>query len=178
MSETEWKPGPADKALYWWRDLQDMRDGKVNPLADRAARARLRRASRDDALSDEAVLALYRRIWGGTYSRENMERAVRLALALAHVRIEDNRRPFGEALGDGGENAALKPLRFKRLLQAEDGEDIIREFRRAVDLLGNAAHVRSLAALLLNWGEEQVRTRFAFEYFGAKAAAPETQASA
>jgi CRISPR system Cascade subunit CasB len=175
MSETEWKPGPADYALYWWRDLQDMRDGKVNPLADRAARARLRRATRGDAVSDEATLALYRRLWGVAYSPENMERAVRLALVLAHVRVEDNSRRFGEALGDGGENAVLKPLRFKRLLQAEDSEDIIREFRRAVDLLGNAANVRDLARHLLNWSEEQTRTRFAFEYFGAKAAIPEPQ---
>lgn len=178
MSETEWKPSPADKALYWWRDLQDMRDGKVNFLADRAARARLRRATRGDAVSDEAVIALYHRIWGGVYSTANMERAVRIALVLAHVRVEDNRHRFGEALGDGGENAVLKPLRFKRLLQAEDTEDIIREFRRAVNLLGNAANVRNLAALLLNWDDEKNRTRFAFEYFGAKAAVHETQASA
>lgn len=173
MSETEWKPGAADKALYWWRDLQDMRDGKVNLLADRAARARLRRASREDALSDEAVTALYRRIWGNAFVPNRMDLAVRLALVLAHVRREDTRHA-GEALGDGGENAVLKPLRFKRLLQAEDSEDIIREFRRAVDLLGNTANVRNLAGLLLNWGDEPTRTRFAFEYFGAKAAVPET----
>lgn len=178
MSETEWKPGPADKALYWWRDLQDTRDGKVNPLADRAARARLRRATRSNAMSDEATLALYRRIWGSSYVPDNMDRAIRIALVLSHVRKEDDRRRFGEALGDGGENAVLKPLRFKRLLQAENNDDIIREFRRAVDLLGNVANVRNLAALLLNWDDEQTRTRFAFEYFGAKTAIPEPQVSA
>lgn len=180
MSETEWKPGPADKALYWWRSLQDLKDGKVNPLADRATLARLRRADRASALGDEATLALYRRIWGRAYKQQQMDLAIRLALVLAHVRAEDNRKHFGEALGDGGENAVLKPLRFKRMLQADDSEDIVREFRRAVDLLGAAANVRDLARLLLYWSEGRddrgvnSRTRLAFEYFGARAAVPET----
>lgn len=172
MSETERK-SQEERAADWWLDLQDTtEDGRVNPRADRAARARLRRATPSKAITQDAVNRLYRILWGSVFAPWKMKLTVRIALVLAHVRKQDAKL-FGEALGEGGENAVLKPLRFKRLLQAEDEEDIIREFRRAVELLGNAANVRDLARLLLNWPKEQTRTRFAFEYFGAKAAVPE-----
>ena len=69
----------------------------------------------------------------------------------------------------------LKPLRFKRLLLAESEEEIIRQFRRAVDLAGDVANVLDLARLLLDWTDpdrsEKTRTRLAFNYFGARTAA-------
>lgn len=175
MTETDWKPDLKDKALYWWREMQDMlNDGKTpNPGADRAGRARLRRIDPSDVIVDEAIIRLYRRLHGdkAAYDEGKMKPAVRVALVLAHVR-SNSRADFAAALGDGGENAKLKPLRFKRLLQAEDEADIIREFRRAVDLLGNEANVRELADILLTWERDATRTRFAFSYFGARAASP------
>lgn len=174
MSDAAWTPGPADQALYWWRDLQDTRrDGSANPKADRAALARLRRAEPVDALTDEAVMELYRRMFGLAYRHDAMRIAVRAALVLAHVRKEAEVR-FGEALGEGGDTAPLKPLRFKRLLQADSDEEIIRQFRRAVDLVGNVANVLDLARFLVGWTDEEnagkTRTRLAFAYFGARVA--------
>jgi CRISPR system Cascade subunit CasB len=175
MSDAAWTPGPADLALHWWRDLQDTRrDGSPNPRGDRAALARLRRAEPVDALTDEAVMDLYRRMFGPAFVAAKMKLAVRLALVLAHVR-ENGKLRFGEALGEGGDNAPLKPLRFKRLLLAESEEEIIRQFRRAVDLAGDVANVLDLARLLLDWTDpdrsEKTRTRLAFNYFGARTAA-------
>jgi CRISPR system Cascade subunit CasB len=173
VSEAERKKSQPERAALWWFNLQDTtEEGRVNPRADRAARARLRRAAPGDAMTDDAVNRLYRLLWGAEFELWKMKRTVRVALVLAHVR-GNIPQLFGEALGEGGENAPLKPLRFKRLLQAGDEEDIIREFRRAVDLLGGSANVRNLAELLLNWGTEKTRARFAFEYLGARAAIPE-----
>lgn len=173
MSDAAWTPGPADHALYWWRDLQDMRDGRPNPKADRAALARLRRAEPSDALTDDAVMELYRRMFGLAFRADRMVLAVRLALVLAHVR-QEAKAPFGKALGEGGEAAPLKPLRFKRLLQADSDDEVIRQFRRAVDLLGNTTNVRDLARLLIGWNDpdqkDETRTRLAFAYFGARTA--------
>lgn len=174
MSDAAWTPGPEDRALYWWRDLQDSRrDGSPNPKADRAALARLRRAEPSDALTDEAVMDLYRQMFGPAFKSDDMQLAVRLALVLAHVRTEA-KASFGEALGEGGDAAPLKPLRFKRLLQADSSDEVIRQFRRAVDLVGNAANVRDLARLLIGWTDPaksaDTRTRFAFAYFGKRTA--------
>ncbi|WP_237153307.1 type I-E CRISPR-associated protein Cse2/CasB [Oryzibacter oryziterrae] len=174
MSEPESTLKPADKAALWWRELQDTRGGKPNPRADRAALARLRRARPDELPADETIMDLYRRLFSTQYRLDNMVLAMRVALVLAHVR-EDRKERVGPALGAGGENAPLKPLRLKRLLQAEANDEIVRQFRRAVDLLDGAANVRDLADLLLNWTDEDraadYRARFAFGYFGAAASA-------
>ena len=193
MSETSQReaPKPADVARTWWAELQDYhQDGSRNLRADRAVRARLRRADRDKALTEEAVLALYRRLTpeGESGFREwRMDLALRLALVLVHVRedvsTDDNgiRKSFARQLGranfsDPIEEARLKPLRFQRLLAARDETEIVQGFRRAVDLAGNKANVRDLAGLLLNWKSEKTRARFAFDYFAAGNAAPKTDA--
>lgn len=169
MSTDQWKAEPANKALYWWWDLQDLRDGQPNPLADRAARARLRRADMNDALMDEAVSALYRRMFGSAYVEGNLRKTARVALVLAHVREDAKGKRLGALFGEGGDDARrFKPLRFKRLLLARTDEEIITEFRRAVQILGKSAPVRELANTLLNWEDDATRTRLAFDYFGAR----------
>lgn len=182
-------PRPA-VALDWWADLQDQRNGKPNQRADRASRARLRRSDRDRALTEEAVLALYHRLapeGARGFSEPRMDLACRLALVLVHVREDvgrddqGNRKSFARQLGratfDDQESAPLSPLRFQRLLAARDEDDIVQEFRRAVDLAGNKVNVENLAGLLLHWESEKTRARFAFDYFGAGTAAPKADAA-
>lgn len=168
-------------AIAWWRGIQDQRgDGSPNPRADRASRARLRRAAIEDAVTEEAVLDLYRLLSGpqAGFDPQRLRLAARLALVLAHVREEetelDNDRPkrFARRIGraafdDPIEEARLKPIRFRRLLAARDEEDIVREFRRAVHLAGRTANIGDLARLLLTWERDGTRTRFAFDYFAA-----------
>jgi CRISPR system Cascade subunit CasB len=198
MSEQHDKPSRATLAAAWWRGLQDLTaEWAPNPNSDRAARARLRRATPEEALTDGAVHALYRRLWGDSFRDDHMALTLRLALVLVHVRPSEagskdsKQKTFGEAIGrttlGDPDSAPLKPLRFKRLLQARANEDIIRQFRRAVDLAGNKANVQDLARLLLSWTDDQphtngdktytkadrIRTKFAFDYFGAGAAAPQ-----
>jgi CRISPR system Cascade subunit CasB len=175
LSEQQSGPSFGSKVYLWWWDLQDLqKDGKTpNWKADRAARARLRRADPNDVFMDEAVVDLYRRLYGAgaPFDEKKMSLALRLALVLAHIR-KDQKGDFAAALGEGGEQAKLKPLRFKKLLQADENAEIIRGFRRAIALLDKAADVERLANTLLFWEREDTRTRFAFSYFGAGAAAP------
>ncbi len=178
MSErTLW---PADAATQWWRGLQDQfENGQPNPRADRAARARLRRASLAEALTDPAFFALHTRLFPSDRRVDRLRASARVALVLAHVRDDDRQRPFGRTIGapefDKENEAPLKPLRFKRLLQARDDEDVVREFRRAVDLAGGKTNVRDLAHLLLDWADdkrgETARARLAFDYYAASEAA-------
>jgi CRISPR system Cascade subunit CasB len=180
----------SEQAKRWWQDLQDYRDGKPNPRADRASRARLRRADAVAAVAEEAVMALYRRLGGedgSGFDHGRLKSALRLALVLVHVRQDEaadqhgDRKSFArqigrESFGDKAESARLHPLRFQRLLAARSDEEIIQEFRRAVDIAGNKANVRDLAGLLLHWDLEETRTRFAFDYYAAGIAAPKVDA--
>jgi CRISPR system Cascade subunit CasB len=190
MSETSPPPiSRSEQARRWWQDLQDYKDGKPNPRADRASRARLRRADQGAAVAEEAVMALYRRLGGEEargFSEPRLKRALRLALVLVHVRQDEsadeqgNRKSFARQLGrasfEDAESARLHPLRFQRLLAARGDEEVVQEFRRAVDLAGNKANVRDLAAMLLDWEREETRIRFAFDYYAAGTAAPKADA--
>jgi CRISPR system Cascade subunit CasB len=179
---------PVWEAVRWWQGLQDTReDGTPNPSADRGSRARLRRADRESAMTEEAVLDLYRRLAPGTtgFDAMRMRLSVRLALVLVHVRphgAAGKPKRFAEQLGRSSysapiEDAAMKPLRFRRLLAARDEDEIVREFRRALDLVGNKADVRDLTRLLLRWERDKTRTRFAFDYFAGGSAEPVPSAS-
>lgn len=182
MSEQTKPPAPGDVAASWWRSIQDQfADGATNPGGDRAARARLRRADQSSALVDPAFFDLHRRLLeAGLVERYDFDRSLRLALVLAHVRKDEEgyepsgeqprRRGFGRAIGapsfGESDQAALKPLRFRRLLQAKDDDEMIRQFRRAVDLAGGSVNVRDLANILFFWNDK-TRARLAFDYFAA-----------
>lgn len=181
-------PRDWDIAADWWRALQDRTpDGQPNRSADRAARARLRRADGPLTAAEPAVLRLYRMLGGEGWNDRRMATAVRLALVLAHVREEIRAAEggfapsFARALGPtvfGGDDALLKPLRLRALLAAREEVDVVRRFRRAVALAGGRANVRDLARVLILWDRDETRTRFAFDYFGAGAAAPAPEPTA
>lgn len=166
------KPGPV--ARRWWRSLQtETRDGSTKP-GDRAALARLRRASPLEAAMEEATLRLFREL--GYRDSGRLARVATLAAVLAHIRADDEKTPLARAVGRPNiadrEGAALKPLRFERLMQAQGEEEILRGFRRAVALLKGRANVADLARLVLDFDREETRRDFAFDYFAAGVAAP------
>lgn len=154
----------ARKAAHkWWQELQE----------DRAARARLTRSSVQDALGEESVFRLCRALRFGS---AELPRVAALACVLAKVREDEGRR-FGQQVGrktfDDESSAALSELRFKALLKARTDEEIARALRRAVLMLGQKANVRDLAHLILNWEQDDVRARLAFDYYAAGDAAPD-----
>ena len=152
-------------AARWWRELQptDTQPG------NRAALARLRRCtSPAQAAAIPEALDLAR--WVGiTFGRHGRFEAVLLtAIVLAHVREDDRSASAARQLGGAGPDhrAAMSPLRFARLLNAETTEEKLVAFRRAVALLRGAVHVPSLALALLDWSEK-TRIAWAFDYHGA-----------
>jgi CRISPR system Cascade subunit CasB len=133
----------------WWYCLQN----------DRGSRARLRRADALGVLAEPAYHDLHK-----VLAPCSVAASTRVALVLAHVQT-DVSQSVGKSLSE-----KLSMIRFRRLLQARDEEEIVREFRRAVDICGGAINVRELAGLLLYWNDRN-RARLAFDYFGAEEAA-------
>ena len=184
MSEApEPKRDWASAAHNWWRALQPYDDqGKPNWTGDRAALARLRRASVPaEALLEPAVLDLYRKLGFTMLSGEMLAQTAVAAMVLAHARNESRVHP-AQAVGRANfadkefETTAMKPLRFQRLLSAREPDELVREMRRLVQLAGNEINVRQLAVDILRWRDpdrgDQVRTRWGYEYLAAGRDAP------
>lgn len=182
------KPDRAAVVRAWWRALQPYRNGAANPTGDRAALARLRRvADPREALVDEVVIDLHRRLgFGRGRAEETLPMVAVAAMALAHVRESDSRSP-AQAVGRATfedkdfETAAMKPLRFRRLLGAREPGEIAREMRRLVQLADGELDVGALAAAILDWPHPErgdaVRTRWAYDYLAAGGAAPAPESS-
>jgi CRISPR system Cascade subunit CasB len=75
---------------------------------------------------------------------------------------------------DAVEQAAMKPLRFRRLIEADTLEERLLMLRRVVQLAAHKLNVRELAAACLDWSERRCQ-RWIFEYYNAGFAAPATE---
>jgi len=165
---------PAAIAAGWWRGLQPYKsNGERNPKGDRAALARLRRSDLGSAVTDPATLELFTNL--GERFPDSLPRIALAAAVLAAVREDDPSTHPARHLGLDPANRDRRPLlsrlRFQRLILAEDAEERLMLFRRAVQLARGRINVRSLAEALLGWTEPR-RQRWVFEYYAAGAAAP------
>jgi CRISPR system Cascade subunit CasB len=161
-------------AAQWWRGLQpNFANGERNPSSDRAALARLRRGDLLAAMQDPETFALFRAL-GRQRPNELLEVAL-CAAVLAGVREdrpeERPARTLGPPSTENIEHAAMKPLRFRRLIEAETAEERLLMLRRAVQLADRRLNVRELAGACLDWSEAR-RQRWIFEYYNAGFAAP------
>jgi CRISPR system Cascade subunit CasB len=175
-----------DAARRWWVELQPTGpDGTPNRDGDRGALARLRRAeSLAESMAEGATLRLYTALG---LPREEMEvrrwlpQVAVLAHVLAHVRADEPpgeggcRRSAIAAVGrrsmDDKDSAALKPIRFRRLLAAREPEELMREMRRLAALADRRLNVADLTGAILYWNDD-TRARWAFDYHAAGMAAP------
>lgn len=167
--------GAAAIAAAWWRTLQPYRPDDHNGRSgDRAALARLRRADLNAAMVDPATLGLFRAL--GLRSPADLPRVALTAAVLGSVREDDPAthpaRRLGIDLANPDRRPLLSPLRFQRLMLAEEGDERLALFRRAVHIAEGRINVRGLAEALLGWTEER-RRRWIFHYYAAGAAAPE-----
>jgi CRISPR system Cascade subunit CasB len=167
---------PAEEATIaarWWRRLQpNFANAEHNPNADRAALARLRRADLVAAMQDPVTFALFRAL--GRRQPGELPDVALCAAALAHVRdprSEHPARTLGPPSIDTIEQAAMKPLRFRNLIEAETPEDRLIALRRAVQLADRRLNIHELAAACLDWSDAR-RQRWIFEYYNAGFAAP------
>jgi CRISPR system Cascade subunit CasB len=163
------------RAAQWWRGLQpNTLDGERNRTADRAALARLRRADLLSAMGDPATFDLFRAL--GRSRPQDLPEVALCAAVLAGVREdrpgEHPARTLGPPSPEAVEQAAMKPLRFRRLIEAETPEDRLILLRRAVQLADRRLNLRELAAACLNWTKAR-RQCWIFEYYGAGRAAPD-----
>ncbi len=162
--------------VAWWRDLQPDPD-KKKP-GDRAALARLRRcATVAEAMQEPAAIVLFR--LGGGQGMDDLSAAGLAAAVLAHVREDDPGVAVARRIGPDGtgtpETALMKPLRFRRLLDAATPDERLTAFRRLVALAKDKVNVRDLAAALARWDEGR-RTRWVYEYWNAgQPAAPHAE---
>ncbi len=168
----------AKKAAAWWRELQP--DPARKWSGDRAALARLRRcATVNMAMLDVATMQLFQRC--GASLPSDLPRVALAAAVLAHVR--DDRagihiaRQLGPDMPDKPETAILKPLRFRRIMEAETPDERLISMRRLVALAGNSLSVTGLAEALLNWTEWRQRD-WVYQYWNAGQTSAPTQESA
>ena len=166
----------ASEARRWWRGLQPyLSGGEASPRADRAALARLRHADLLGAMQDPESFALFRAL--GRRLRAIYLNTALCAAVLASVREdrpdEHPARRLGPPSADASAvaQAPMKPLRFRRLIEAETSQERLLMLRRAVQLADNKLNVRELAAACLDWSETR-RQRWIFEYYNAGFAAP------
>jgi len=158
LSEAESKP---DIVTDWWRThLVDRESGRARALA-----ARLRRADAIAALAEPEVHDLASRLG---MRPANAPDLVRLVQVLAHVRADDG-QTLARRLGNG-EAPAMSTLRFQRLLRMRE-VDLTEALRRALPMADKRCNVRQLGWDLRLWDHAEkgdfVRTRWAFDYFGA-----------
>lgn len=169
----------AGAALRWWRALvpDPHRANPVERAGDRAALARLRRcASLAEAMQEPETIALFRACGGR--DEHDLEPIALAAAVLAHVREDAPGQKVARQLGpespEQPETAVLKPLRFRRLLEAREPDDCLAAFRRLVALAGGTLNVADLAEALFAWRHlyrgDKVRREWVFAYWNANPA--------
>lgn len=173
----EEKPSVGAVARDWWKSLRP-ETGTQRRKGNPGALARLRRADLPAAALEEVTADLHRRLAAVSPLRREalFERAALIAAVLAHAREDESRKLAAAAGEKAGDQFVLHPLRLRRLFAARSAPDCLVAFRRLVAVLRGKANVVDLAESLLDWPDEdrgdQRRTRWAFDYYGAGAAAP------
>jgi CRISPR system Cascade subunit CasB len=163
----------AQEAVRWWRGLQSyFSNGERNPQADRAALAHLRRADLFQAMQEPQTFVLFAAL--GKRRPDELPDVALCAAVLANVRgdrPEHPARTLGPPSASLSEQALMKPLRFRRLIEADTPQGRLDALRRAVRLADGRVNVRELAQACLDWSEGR-RQRWIFEYYNAGFAAP------
>lgn len=147
----------------WWRDLRD----------DRGGAARLRRcATVAEAMQEPATLMLFRLT--GRQHAYQLPRTAMAASVLAHVRKDTSiERPvlttarlIGPESLERPETALVKPLRFRRLMEAGDEDERLTVFRRLVAITRGELPIPDLAEALLSWTDTR-RRNWVLQYWNA-----------
>ena len=161
-STTKELPTEHQHLLNWWQSLEDNR-------GDRAA---LRRASAiEQVMFNPGFHRLWRKLKDTRWNRA--ERVALIAVLAARVKYHDPRNTFAAQLGAplaGRGKAAFSGLRFRRLLQASDSDEVLQACSRAIAMCDGRVNLASLAESVY-WWNDGVRKQWAFDYYDANPSA-------
>lgn len=93
--------------------------------------------------------------------------AVAIAAALvARIRYYNGRSTFAKQMSEKRRGTPLiSKMRLKRILDAEEHEDIVRELSSAIRIMGERANILDLADGIVNWND-RVRRDWLYRYYG------------
>ena len=144
--------------LEWWHELENLR-------GDRAA---LRRASGTvQVMFNPAFHRLWRKLKNTRW--KNAERVALIAALAARVKAHDPTAPFASQLGTvpvSRDKPKLSGLRFRRLIQNTDHEELLPVCSRAIALLDGKVNLIDLAESVY-WWNDRTRKQWAFDYYDA-----------
>lgn len=153
---------PFQGLKKWYGDLERV---------DRGGRAALRRCDRAEQVALlPAYHALVEALGVSHGDASALEGVARVALCAARLTLlpDDPNLARGgtlaTALRGQGEQSGLSPLRFQRLMEADDPEDIVRQLRRAIDLLKGKASLRDVADAAFDFNPA-LRKRWALDFY-------------
>ena len=175
--------GGSEAARNWWQRTCSMEKGSPE------VRAKLRRChGRVDAAMLPQALMLGKMLVpdvGGDGEGKGFGTALDLARVLAHVKSDQREMPmravgwkrFPTGSGDD-ERPVLSELRFKRLLQATDGEARVEGFIRLLAIMDGTANVAEITRAFRGWGHPDgyMQKQWAFTYYNAANYAPDAVA--
>lgn len=155
----------GEVALDWWRETISDQDQDKDKPRDRGARAQLKRcADPTEVFFCPAFHDLARRLMA--WSPRQKETVAVIAGVLAHVKKDpaDGCRFAVQMGAQKGTRAIVHGLRFRRLIQIKEREDLFKSLIRIVRLLDGTANVADLADSIYYWGDAR-RRDWACDYY-------------
>lgn len=174
--DDETKDTTKKRLLAWCLSLGiEVDDGGGSGLADRAARARLRRCHKPgDALFEAAFSRFLGDVFPNRFGdiledKRTVAGLARVAILLPHVKKIGTKRPLAAQLvTDDLSKKIEKPLvsefRVRALVQEADADEAVARWRRVLPLMRGGVNAPQLADLIFHWSENS-RRELAFNYF-------------
>jgi CRISPR system Cascade subunit CasB len=154
--------------LRWWIELDHgRRQFKKKGIFRTKDSATLRRAktTEDVVINCEAYHILLKRVTQiAEQTNERRDRLAVVAAVIAHVRVNSNENVAQYLKGLRKKSDSIE-LRFKRLLQEYEPDELMQSMIRAVKLVGNEASVVHLAASIMNWTDPKTKKQWAYDFY-------------
>ncbi len=147
-------PAVVDALFQWWQGLGDH-------TSDPAALRRC--ATTLDVVLTPAYQTLYGRL-DARFDRlsSDADRLAAIVGLLSHIKKDDANSAPAKTFSQG-EKPVLSPLRFRRVLEAQNVDELYPVLRRALPLVGYVINVRKLARDVYYWGD-RTKKDWAYSY--------------
>ena len=154
--------------LKWWIELDYGRRQFKNKGVFRpkdSAALRKAKTTEDVVLDCEAYHILLKRVEQiAVQTHQRRDQLAIVAAVIAHVRGNSN-KSVPQYLKGLSQKSDSIDLRFHRLLQEYEPDELMRAMIRAVKLVGNEANVAHLAASIMNWTDPKTKKQWAYDFY-------------